>query len=51
MPKKYAILIVPISGLLVCVGAIASIIEDSFKLQAGTYKQASDMDPQIGAEE
>lgn len=39
MPKKYAIAIVPISGVLVCIAAIASIIEDSFKLRAGTYKQ------------
>ena len=44
MPKKYAIAIVPISGFLVCVGAVASIIEDSFKLKAGTYSQATDAD-------
>lgn len=39
MPKKYAIAIVPISGLLVCIGALASIIEDSAKYAAGTYQQ------------
>lgn len=44
MPKKYAIAIVPISGVLVCVAAVASIIEDSFKLRAGTYQVARDMD-------
>jgi TRAP-type C4-dicarboxylate transport system permease small subunit len=44
MPKKYAISIVPISGVLVCIGAIASIIEDSFKMVAGTYQQAKDSD-------
>jgi len=44
MPKKYAIAIVPISGVLVCVGAVASIIEDSFKLREGTYRQAKDAD-------
>lgn len=49
MPKKYAISIVPISGLLVCVGAIASIIEDSFKLCAGTYKQVRDVDSQASS--
>lgn len=38
MPKKYAIAIVPISGFLVCVAAIASIIEDSVKLRTGTYQ-------------
>ena len=37
MPKKYVIAIVPISGFLVCVGALASIIEDGFKLRTGTY--------------
>ena len=46
MPKKYAIAIVPISGVLVCVGAVASIIEDSFKMRAGTYQQAWDRDSQ-----
>ncbi len=49
MPKKYAIAIVPISGVLVCVGAIASIIEDSFKLKLGTYSQASEVDFEIDA--
>lgn len=43
MPKKYAIAIVPISGFLVCVAAIASIIEDTLKLQAGTYRQSEDI--------
>lgn len=38
MPKKYAIAIVPISGFLVCVAAVASIIEDSFKMRTGTYR-------------
>lgn len=44
MPKKYAIAIVPISGFLVCFGAIASIIEDSIKLKLGTYSQGSEVD-------
>ncbi len=42
MPKKYAIAIVPISGLLVCVAAIASIIEDSMRLKAGNYSQSKE---------
>lgn len=47
MPKKYAIAIVPISGFLVCIAAIASIIEDTFKMRAGTYKhlKEEDFDP------
>ena len=44
MPKKYAISIVPISGVLVCIGAIASTIEDCSKLRAGTYQHARDID-------
>ena len=49
MPKKYAIAIVPISGFLVCVAAIASIIEDSFKLSAGTYGEVRDIDSHTGS--
>lgn len=42
MPKKYAIAIVPISGVLVCIGAIASIIEDTFNFKRGTFKISGD---------
>lgn len=44
MPKKYAIAIVPISGFLVSVAALASIIEDSARLKAGTYDLANETD-------
>lgn len=44
MPKKYAIAIVPISGLLVSIAALASICEDYARLKAGTYEQAKDID-------
>lgn len=44
MPKKYAISIVPISGFLVSVAALASILEDSLRLKAGTYEHASDFE-------
>jgi TRAP-type C4-dicarboxylate transport system permease small subunit len=44
MPKKYAIAIVPISGVLVSVAAIASILEDSLRLKEGTFKHIKDMD-------
>jgi len=47
MPKKYAIAIVPISGFLVCVAAVASVIEDIFKLRTGTYKLSKDADSHI----
>lgn len=36
MPKKYAVAIVPISGFLVSVAAVASIVEDSIRLKTGT---------------
>lgn len=45
MPKKYAIAIVPISGVLVCVAAVASVIEDAFKFKAGTYRLSNEADP------
>ena len=38
MPKKYAVAIVPISGLLVCCAALISIIEDSIRFMTGTYR-------------
>ena len=44
MPKKYAIAIVPISGFLVSMAALASIIEDTLRFKAGTYKQVGDLD-------
>jgi len=47
MPKKYAIAVVPLSGFLVCVAAIASIVEDSCRMRAGTYQQAGDMEPPV----
>lgn len=48
MPKKYAIAIVPISGFLVCCAALASIIEDSYRLRYGTYKQSGDLETPVG---
>lgn len=51
MPKKYAIAIVPISGVLVCVAAIASVLEDSLRLKEGTFKHIKDMDAQADHEE
>lgn len=38
MPKKYAIAIVPISGFLVSIAAIASVIQDTVQLRSGTYQ-------------
>lgn len=38
MPKKYAIAIVPLSGILICVGAVATLIDDSIKMKKGCYR-------------
>ncbi len=51
MPKKYAIAIVPISGFLVCAGAVASMIEDGYKMHTGTYQQGREIDSQADAEQ
>ncbi|WP_108882879.1 TRAP transporter small permease subunit [Anderseniella sp. Alg231-50] len=51
MPKKYAIAIVPISGFLVSIAALASVLEDSMRLKAGTFKQARDMDVPADADQ
>ncbi len=47
MPKKYAISIVPISGFLVCMAALASIIEDSVHFKNGTFQHQKDSDTDI----
>jgi len=47
MPKKYAIAIVPISGFLVCVAALASIIEDCFKMRIGTFAHIKDVEARV----
>lgn len=44
MPKKYAIAIVPISGFLVSVAAIASVIDDSVRLKGGTFTRVKNVD-------
>lgn len=51
MPKKYAISIVPISGVLVCVAAIASVLEDSLRFKEGTFKHIKDVDAQTENEQ
>jgi TRAP-type C4-dicarboxylate transport system permease small subunit len=47
MPKKYAIAIVPISGLLVSIAALASILEDSVRLKNGEYKVENDAETDL----
>ncbi len=40
MPKKYAMVILPIVGVLISSGAIAAIIEDAVRLKNGVFKVA-----------
>ena len=42
MPKKYAIAIVPISGLLVSLAAVAAILKDCLMFRKGTFKRSED---------
>ena len=51
MPKKYAIAIVPISGFLVSVAALASIVEDSLLFKAGAFKRHKDIDMHTEADQ
>jgi len=44
MPKKYAIAILPISGFLVSVAALASISEDTLRWKGGTFEQNGSLD-------
>lgn len=44
MPKKYAIAIVPISGFLVSIAALASISEDTLRWKNGTFEQDGSLD-------
>ncbi len=37
MPKKYAMLILPIAGAMICLAAVIAIIEDIVRLKRGTF--------------
>ena len=38
MPKKYAMYILPISGIMICVAAVVAVIEDVVRYKRGTFK-------------
>jgi len=38
MPKKYAMVILPLMGSLVSISAFAAIVEDTFRMAKGTFK-------------
>ena len=41
MPKRYAQMILPLTGTLICVGAIVAIIEDIGRFRKGTFQVSS----------
>jgi TRAP-type C4-dicarboxylate transport system permease small subunit len=40
MPKKYAVMILPISGAMITIAALLAAIEDSVRFKRGTFKVA-----------
>ncbi len=44
MPKKYAVTIIPISGILTSLAALAAVLEDIFRYRQGTFRLAGDQD-------
>lgn len=42
MPKKYAVMILPISGVMISIAALLAIIEDTVRFKRGTFKVAGD---------
>ncbi len=45
MPKKYAVLILPITGVMVSLAALIAAIEDAVRLRRGTFVVAGDTGP------
>ena len=45
MPKKYAVMILPIAGGLVSLAALVAIVEDAVRFRAGTFRPAGDTNP------
>ncbi len=45
MPKKYAVMILPISGAFISLGAIVAIIEDSIRFKRGSFEVSSGTEP------
>ena len=43
MPKKYAVMILPISGAMISIAALLAIIEDAFRFKRGTFEVSGDI--------
>jgi len=48
MPKKYAMAILPISGVLTSIAALMAILEDCIRYAKGTFRLAGDDEAKIG---
>ena len=44
MPKKYAMIILPIMGVLISLAALVAAVEDTVRLKRGTFKVAGSID-------
>jgi len=42
MPKKYAVMILPISGAMISIAALIAVIEDTLRFKRGTFEVAGD---------
>lgn len=51
MPKKYAVMILPIAGILVSLGALVAIIEDTVHFKQGRFVVSDDIDIMDGGGE
>ena len=45
MPKKYAVMILPIVGVLISLAALVAVIEDTVRFRRGTFQVAGGIDP------
>ena len=43
MPKKYAVMILPISGAMISIAALLAIIEDTVRFKRGTFKVSGEI--------
>jgi hypothetical protein len=40
LPKKYPMMVLPITGGLVCIGALVAVIEDTVRFRKGEFEVA-----------
>ena len=45
MPKKYAMMILPVAGVLISLGALVAVIEDAVRFRRGTFEVSGSTGP------